>query len=344
MNESMETASDQQTIPAVLEGIASFKVKFDASDSSHNKTLFGNGRMQVKVQVLVCGVDANGNVVHIPTDVMESIELIHYNTGKTLRDGWTASSEQGRYTVEAPGSFKNANVDDEESEDDSVHPQVRTFWVSSAVAGTTQVAARLLLNGVKVLSNGTTLSSVHDSSVTLEAKTPVTYAGELFRWYQTRRGNEHYGNRIFNYYLGLYPHGQQIKLVDWVVDGVEGVDHLFAGGNKLNEPKTNYMKVFLARPETKSMFVSLPAKGDPVAYAFLPDAPSWNDESYHVRVNDRDGELTVMQALSEYSITTQERSKYGGNLHFTAIDEHGTEHKLAIRVNFYERNLYLERG
>lgn len=344
MSGSMETVNDQQHLPPVLEAIAGFRVKFDASDNSHDKTLFGNGRMQVKVQVLVSGVDANGNAIHIPSNVMESIELVHYNTGKTLRDGWTASTEQGRYTVEVPGSFNNPNVDDEESEDDSVHPQVRTFWVSSAVAGTTQVAARLLLNGVKVLSNGTTLSSVHDSSVTLEAKTPATYAVELFRWYQTRRGNEHYGNRIFNYYLGLYPHGQQIKLVDWLVDGVGGVDHLFAGGNKLNEPRTNYMEVFLARPETKTILVSLPAKGDPFAYAFLPDAPSWSDENYDVKVNDHDGELTVVQALSEYSITTADRSKFGGTLHFIAIDEYGTEHKLAIRVNFYERNLYLQRG
>lgn len=344
MNESVQTASDQQTIPPVLEGIASFKVKFDASNNSHNKTLFGNGRMQVKVQVLVSGVDVNGNATHIPADVMESIELIHYNTGKTLRDGWTASTEQGRYTVETPGSFNHANVDDEESEDDSPHPQVRTFWVSSAVPGTTQLAARLLLNGVKVLSNGTTLSSVHDSSVTLEAKTPVTYAIEQYRWYQTRRGNEHYGNRIFNYYLGLYPQGQQIKLVDWIVDGVDGADHLFAGGNRLNEPRTNYMSVVLARPETKTLFVSLPAKGDPLAYAFLPDAPSWNTENYHVKVNDHDGELTVMQALSEYSITTEDESKFGGTLQFIAIDEYGTEHKLGIRANFYERNLYLQRG
>jgi len=345
MSESMETASDQQNIPPVLDAIARFRVKFDAGDSSHNKTLFGNGRMQVKVQVLVSGVDVNGSAVHIPAGVMESIQLVHYNTGKTLRDGWMASTEQGQYTHEVPGSFHGANVDDEESDDESVHPQVRTFWVSSAVAGTTQVAARLLLNGVKVLSNGTTLSSVHDSSVTLEAKTPVTYAVEQFRWYQTRRGNEHYGNRIFNYYLGLYPHGQQIKLVEWIVDGIEkGADHLFAGGNKLNEPKTNYMEVFLARPETKTLFVSLPAKGDPFAYAFLPDAPSWNEESYHVKVNDHDGELTVVQALSEYSITTAGRSKFGDTLRFIAIDEYGTEHKLAIRVNFYERNLYLQRG
>lgn len=345
MSESIEAASDQTNIPPVLEAIARFSVKFDASDNNYNKTLFGNGRMQVKVQVLVSGLDVNGNAIHIPADVMESIELIHYNTGKTLRDGWMASTEQGQYTLEAPSSFNHTNVDDDRSEDDSLHPQVRTFWVSSAVAGTTQVAARLLLNGVKVLSNGTTLSSVHDSSVTLEAKTPVTYAVEHFRWYQTRRGNEHYGNRIFNYYLGLYPQGQQIKLVDWIVDGIEkGTDHLFAGGNKLNEAKTNYMRVVLARPETKTLFVSLPAKGDPLAYAFLPDAPSWNDENYHVKVNDHDGELTVVQALSEYSVTTVGRSKFGDTLHFIAIDEYGTEHKLAIRVNFYERNLYLQRG
>ena len=101
MSESMDATPDQQTSLPILAGLSSMKVKFDASDSTRSKSLFGNGRMQLKVQVLVSGVDANGNAMHVPADVMESIELIHYNTGRTLRDGWTASTVQGRFTIEA---------------------------------------------------------------------------------------------------------------------------------------------------------------------------------------------------------------------------------------------------
>jgi len=343
MSESMDATPDQQTSLPILAGLSSMKVKFDASDSTRSKSLFGNGRMQLKVQVLVSGVDANGNAIHVPADVMESIELIHYNTGRTLRDGWAASTVQGRFTIEARPSQTAGEVHDDDLENDNVHPQVRTFWVSSSSAGTTQIGARLTLNGERILSNGTTLSSVQDSSITIEAQPPSAYSMEEFRWYQTRRGDELPGNRIFNHRLGLYPRGQQIKLVDWVVGGIEeGVDHDFAGGNRLNEIKTNYMKVILVRPETHKVTVSLPANGDPFVFAFFPDAHTWSEQNYSVRIQS-DGELTVVQALSEYS-KMGKKIKYGNKLHFLAIDEHGTEHKLAIRVNFYERNLYLERG
>ncbi|WP_435034505.1 hypothetical protein [Pseudomonas neuropathica] len=343
MSESMDATYSQQTIAPILAGLARMNVKFDANDVSRNKSLFGNGRMQVKVQVLVSGVDADGNAVHVPAQVMDSIELIHYSTGKTLRDGWVASNEQGRFTLEARTPFTVAEVDEDDVESDSVHPQVRTFWVSSSSAGTTQIGARLSLNGERILSNGTTLSSVHDSSVTLEAQTPATYAVEQFRWYQTRRGNEQPGNRIWNYYLGLYPQGQQIKLVDWLVDGVDAsIDQPFVGGNKLHETKTNYMLATLVRPERRELDVYLPFNGDPIAFVF-PDAVTRETKRYSVRVNDRDGELTVVQALSEYSEISP-KSKYDDVLHLRAIDQHGTEHKLAIRLNLYERNLYLERG
>ncbi len=343
MSESMEATPDQQNSLPVLAGLALMKVKFDASDNTRSKSLFGNGRMQVKVQVLVSGIDADGNAMHVPADVMESIELIHYSTGKTLRDGWATSTVQGRFTVEARPSPTAGEVRDDDLANDSVHPQVRTFWVSSSSAGTTQIGARLTLNGERILSNGTTLSSVHDSSVTIEAQPPSAYSIEEFRWYQNRRGNELPGNRILQHRLGLYPRGQQIKLVDWVVDGVEeGVDHNFAGGNRLNEASTNYMEVILVRPEKQSVTVTLPVNGDPFVFTFFPDAHTWGSEHYAVKIQS-DGELTVVQALSEYS-TSGRKYKHGNKLYFVAIDEHGTEHKLAIRVNFTERNLYLERG
>lgn len=343
MNEDVSETQGGQTIAPVLEGLASFKVKFDAGDSTSSKSLYGNGRMQVKVQVLVSGVDANGNFMHVPESVMDSIELIHYSTGRTLRDGWAASTEQGRYTLETQTSATGEVVYDDDAENDSVHPQVRTFWVSSSVAGTTRIAARLSLNGLRILSNGTTLSSVHDSSITIESQTPPAYAIEQFRWYQARRGNEQPGNRIFNYYLGLYPQGQQIKLVDWIADGAEaGKDHAFAGGNKLEEPRTNFMRATFVRPERNTLEVKLPFNGDPIAYLF-PDAITRESKTYSVRVNDHNGELTVVQALSEYSEIAP-GSRHGEIFHFRAIDQHGTEHRLALRLDFYTRNFTLERG
>jgi hypothetical protein len=342
MSESMDATQGQQTNSSLFETIASFKVKFDAGDSTRNKTLFGNGRMQVKVQVLVSGVDANGNAMHVPADVMDSIELIHYNTGKTLRDGWAASTEQGRFTLEAPTSITVGDVDDT-VDSDSVDPQVRTFWVSSEGAGTTQVGARLSLNGVRIVSNGTTLSSIHDSSVTIEAQTPTAYGIEQFRWNHVRRGNEKPGNRIWNSYLGLYPQGQQIKLVDWIVEGVPaGASCDFAGGNKLHKTRTNYMTTILVRPEQSLEIVYLPYDGDSIGYLF-PDALGRKIQSYTVMVNDRDGELTVVQATSEYS-KQQREEKYGGLLHLSAIDQYGTAHKLAIRTRFENSTMSLERG
>jgi hypothetical protein len=343
MSESMDATKNQQTTPPVLSAVT-MKVKFDASDSARSKSLFGNGRMQVKLQVLVAGIDADGNAMHVPADVMESIELIHYNTGMTLRHGWAASTVQGRFTVESQPSLNAGEVHDDDLESDSVHPQVRTFWISSSNPGTTQVGARLTLNGEMILTNGTTLSSVQDSSVTIEAQTPLTYSAGLFEWFQTRCGDEQPGNRIWNYYLGLFPQGQQIRLVDWIVDGVEpGDDYLFAGGNKLNESKTNYMEVTLVRRERSRFTTYLPFAGNPNLYTFTSDAITREQNRYSVIVNDRGGYLTVVQALSEYS---KDAGKYkvGNVLHFRAIDQYGTEHKLAIRTNFYERNLYLERG
>ncbi|WP_191630934.1 hypothetical protein, partial [Pseudomonas fluorescens] len=87
----------------------------------------------------------------------------------------------------------------------------------------------------------------------------------------------------------------------------------------------------------------LPFAGNSNLYTFTADAITRQQKRYSVSVNDREGYLTVVQALSEYS---KDAGKYkaGNVLRFRAIDQYGTEHKLAIRTNFYERNLYLEKG
>jgi hypothetical protein len=49
MSESMDATPDQQTDMPIFAGLSSMKVKFDASDNARSKSLFGNGRMQLKV-------------------------------------------------------------------------------------------------------------------------------------------------------------------------------------------------------------------------------------------------------------------------------------------------------
>lgn len=342
MNENMDDDIVRQQDASVLDNLTMIKVKFDAGDTTPTKILYGNGRMQVKVQVLIAGADSNGNLVHVTNEVMDSIELVHYDTGKTLRDGWSASNEQGRFTLEAQTTFPLPVTSDDDADEGHPHPRVRTFWVSSSVAGTTRIAARLSLGGTTIRSNGTTLASVHDSSVTLEAQLPLTYSIEQFRWAAIRRGNEESGNRIWNHYLGLYPQGQQIKLVDWVAEGLSGNGYI-ADANKLHGNLTNYLEVVLMRPDKREFGVSLPYNGSVLAYRHYADAVTSESKRYKVRVNDRDGELTVVQASSEYS-TLSVQSRSGGRFGFRAIDQYGTEHKLAIRMNFSSLALTLERG
>src|SRR5688572_1432147 len=135
MSESMETAVVQQSSAGPLDSIWELEVKFDAGASARSRTLFGNGRMQVRVQVLISGSDKNGNVVPIPSAVLDTVELVHYSNGKTLQDGWKASTEQGRFTLEAPlsSSAEDTLVDDNAA--DSSQSHVRTFWVSSSGVG-----------------------------------------------------------------------------------------------------------------------------------------------------------------------------------------------------------------
>jgi len=343
MSELNEVSGNQLIHPERLDNI-DLKVKFDSSSLTRSKVLYGNGRMQVKVQVLVSGYDGNGDRILVPAEVMNTVELIHYNTGRTLRDGWSASTEQGRFTLEAPVIQDAAQPSDDEP-DDGIHPQVRTFWVSSSGSGTTQIAASVSLNGATIRSNGTGLSGFQDSSVTLDAQVPVTYSVEQFRWTSNRRGNEEPGNRIWNYYLGLVYQGQQIKLVDWVSS--KGTDDVkFAYGNWIYASKTNYLKGILVRPNKTDVTVALPVNDNTfVNYIFRDHAldSSAKTKEYVVRVNDRHGELTVVQALSEFAYTAAESSA-DGVFPFLAIDQYGTEHKLAIRTNSEKREFFLERG
>lgn len=341
MSEQLNALHRQSDESGVTESIGSFAVKFDAGASSRSKVLYANGRMQVKVQVVVAGLDHNGDLVAVSDEVMESIRLIHYDSGKTLRNGWRASTEQGRFTLAVAHSATVTEGEDDGDEDLSGQRRVRTFWVSSENVETMQIGASIKFDNTVIRSNGTTLSSRHDSSISIEAILPVTYAIEQFRWEDVWYDGGFKNQRIYKYYLGLYPHAQQVKLVDWIVEGADD-SVVFAFGNKIDGWNAAFQAGVLIHPDRHTFNVSLPfvevSGVAPEAIRFI-----YHEKDYKVQVNDRVGELTVVQALSP-TPRDQPSVDRSDVFRFTALDQFGTKHKLAIRTNFKERSFRLERG
>ncbi|QUE88145.1 hypothetical protein [Pseudomonas sp. SCA2728.1_7] len=339
MSEEHIASQDQSHEAGAAESIGSIAVKFDAGASSRNKVLYANGRMQVKVQVVVTGLDRDGNVVAVSDEVMESIRLIHYDSGKTLRNGWRASTEQGRFTLAVAHS--TTVVEDDGDEDLSGQRRVRAFWVSSENVETVQIGASIKFDNTVIRSNGTTLSSRHDSSISLEAILPVTYAIEQFRWENVWYEGGFKNQRIYKYYLGLYPNAQQVKLVEWIAEGSDD-SVVFAFGNKVDGWKAAFQAGVLIHPDLHTFNLSLPFIE---ASGVVPEAIRYiyHEKDYKVEVNDRIGELTVVQALSP-GVRNQPPVDRSEIFRFTALDQFGTKHELAIRTNFKERSFRLERG
>jgi hypothetical protein len=343
MSEQLDSLQGQSDQSCAAESIGSLAVKFDAGGFSRNKVLYANGRMQVKVQVVVSGLDRDGDVVAVSDEVMESIRLIHYDSGRTLRNGWQASTEQGCFTLAVTQTATATVADDEDEggEDSSGQRRVRTFWVSSENVETIQIGASIKFDNTIIRSNGTTLSSRHDSSVSVEAILPVTYAVEQFRWEGVWYDGGFRNQRIYKYYLGLYPGSRQIKLVDWIAEGSDK-NVVFAFGNKTKGWNAAFQAGIIVRPDRQSIDVSLPYSD---VVGWTPDSIRniYHEKDYEVRVNDRIGELTVVQLLSP-TARDQPPVDRSEVFRFTALDQFGTEHKLAIRTDFKERSFRLERG
>lgn len=232
--------------------------------------------------------------------------------------------------------------DEDDGDEDSLgQHRVRTFWVSSENVETIQIAASIKFESTIIRSNGTTLSSRHDSSISIEAILPVTYAVEQFRWEDVWYDGGFRNQRIYKYYLGLYPHAQQVKLVDWIVEGSDK-NVVFAFGNKTKGWNAAFQAGIMVRPDRQSIDVSLPFTD---VVGWTPDAirDIYHEKDYEVRVNDRIGELTVVQLLSP-AARDQPPVDRSEVFRFTALDQFGTEHKLAIRTDFKERSFRLERG
>lgn len=318
---------------ADVSGFSRFSLSFDAASSIQSKNLYANGNMQVRVLVTLVGKDKSGKVLPLPASVFHSVRLINYRTGRVLQGDWQVRERASNLWQKISGSA--AQILSLESADPNI--TVLEYWVSSTVVDTVHVGAAVILNDRLIRANNTTVGDKHDSSVTLVAEAPVTYAIDDFK-FERIRSEGRWNQEIFHCYLGLYPGGRQLKLVDWSAadDG-----HHFrltrtvfeAFGGFIDNGYRWHVNCKLAGVKDDHVFLALaPAKGEST------------QETYNVRVNDREGELSVVYGVAESFISDSYEKKEVFD--FTVYDTFGTAHTLRFRPDFDVRpaNFALERG
>lgn len=197
--------------------IGNLEVKFDASSSERQKALYANGRMQVKVLVLISGLDESANKVALPASVLSSVRLIHYNGGEPLSDGWSSTTEKNEYAHELPGRFSRMAMSQDEQEDKRHH--VLSFWVSTQHVASTQIAAEVTIDG-KVFRSNKADDTYIDSSVTLTGIAPLTYAFNNFIVEPHRVADP----CIFVHHIGLFPIADGARNIPLVGVKFEGDD------------------------------------------------------------------------------------------------------------------------
>lgn len=188
VREAINPAYNAPSAPADTKlKIGRLEVKFDAAASTRSRSLYANGRMQVKVLVIISGLDEQANEVALPDEILNTVKLIHYNgsqplanderplvhVGQILSRSWASSKQENNFVHEIPGAFARMTVEPTDTEVSL--PHVLTFWVSTTRADSTQIAAEVTMDGEVIRSNRTGNFGDRDSSVTLIGKLPVTY-------------------------------------------------------------------------------------------------------------------------------------------------------------------------
>ena len=190
--------------------------------------LFGNGRMQVAVNILIKAIHPTTLQPVTLTDAeLSTIELCdYYNTSEKLTGGWTYTAQENEFSHTMPSGSKDP--DKEEPEAAEVEPlaneQAKRYWVSTTRFESKDVAARIKQPNNVVI---TTRTGNFDTRVTLRGNVPVNYHMDnvTFQRYDTASGS--YWDQD-NYYLRSKVHN--FKKVDryghkGASDPVHGMRH-----------------------------------------------------------------------------------------------------------------------
>ncbi|MFJ2488769.1 hypothetical protein [Pseudomonas sp. NPDC087639] len=313
--------------------VSRIEVKLDSARSGQHKVLYANGRMQVRVLVLLHGVDNSGDGASLyGHPALQSLRLIAYNGARPLEGDWGVSVHENRYAHEmsggAPRVTEISRVKDNRISDDADPVQVFEFWVSASRPGVMEVAAEIIMAEEVLRSNGVGF----DSSVTLEAIPPREYPLSSFSLskYDEKQQRATY-DWVQHYHIGLHAEGRQIHLLDWYSSEVkldpydsENSVQVYVSGNipGTRDGRRNFYGYMAPIYGLKTTFRS------PLGYITVP-------------INKVPGQLTLVQYISaDLQVAPANESAF----EFAVIDEFGSEHRLCIDGDKEQRTFILDES
>ncbi|MBP5945959.1 MULTISPECIES: hypothetical protein [unclassified Pseudomonas] len=315
-------------------GISRIEVKLDSTRSGQHKVLYANGRMQVRVLVLLHGIDNNGDGASLyGHPALQTLRLIAYNGARALEGDWQVSVQENRYNHEMSGGVSHltevAKVTDNRISSNLDPVQIFEFWVSATKTGIMEVAAEIVMNEEVLRSNGLGF----DSSVTLEAIPPKEYS--LSDFSVSKYGDQERRDRydwIQTYHIALHAEGRQISLLDWYssevrlayYDSDTAVQVYVSGNIPDTEDNRRCFYGYMAPMYKRSATFRSPRLG----YMTVP-------------VNKVAGRLTLIQYISADS---QEGGENKNGFEFSVFDEFGTEHRLCLEGDKEQRTFILVKS
>jgi hypothetical protein len=338
MNSDSQFVEDFSGVSKVVGGpavsISTFEVKFDASSTIQTKNLYANGRMQVRVLVLISGKDKDENIVPLPDSVLNTVFPIYYNGGQSLNGDWSVWGVENDYLHELPPSVMSTQLETlSEVQGKNValeHTHVLEFWISSSVVRSVQVGAKVVLNGNTIRTNNTG-EKKHDSSVTLNALLPPVYLVDYFRLNFFEITGAPPGTSIFKIYLGLNTPGRSVRLRRWR-----------ERNNSVGYPGSEVFRDVTRSSILGTTFQYVIAHNEVKKY---PASLMMGRETFDVTVNDRSGELSILSICNYGRMVGPKKLD---SFFFTVVDEYGNDHKLSMRPNLNSkgelRGVFLERG
>jgi hypothetical protein len=194
--------------------------------------VFANGRQQVRIRVVLSPRNVDGEFVPVPVDELKSIvNLVDYDTGKLLPDGWTVHWQDNEYTYadwaisNAPGKSFNdyASHDNRPNEnrlrgrsqsgDLAVDQIAVEYFVTTEHVESLRIAASVTPPGAAqpIDTRPGSSGNTFDSSVNIDGRPPLNCDISNFQMRQTNVANNAF--KCINHYFTLVYSGQKIDLL-----------------------------------------------------------------------------------------------------------------------------------
>lgn len=305
--------------------IQRLEVRFESSNN-RQQVLYANGRMQIRVLVLVSGENSLAEEVSLHGHpALETLKLISYNTSAPLGGDWSVDAQENRYAHDMAGGAARVMpfvpAVGNRLSDPSESVQAFEFWVTCRRPGSIQIAAEITLEGKKYRSNGL---GGHDSSVTLQAISPKLYPIANFMLNRTRvRDSPNLFEKLEQYNLVLYSEGRQINLLDWkslqVNHDADYATEFFSSGDatKVSDGLRSY--VGYIAPIYGAQVTARTSQG----FRTVPQEP---------------GTISIINYLTAEH---PNKPKRAGQVNLHVFDEFGTEHRIRINPDIANRSYKL---